>query len=75
MHRSGSSWLSVVPWGIRKMVNWVRRQYGNIPIYITENGLSDRNGSLSDEHRIYFYRHYIDELLKGDTLIPLTTVH
>ncbi|XP_025089742.1 lactase-phlorizin hydrolase-like isoform X2 [Pomacea canaliculata] len=65
---SGSSWLSVVPWGIRKMVNWVRRQYGNIPIYITENGLSDRNGSLSDEHRIYFYRHYIDELLKAINL-------
>ena len=47
------------------MVNWVRRQYGDIPIYITENGVSDRNASLSDEHRIYYYRNYINELLKG----------
>nr|KAG5708130.1 hypothetical protein BaRGS_002866 [Batillaria attramentaria] len=61
---SGSSWLTVNPFGIRKMVNWIRRQYGDVPIYITENGLSDKNASLSDEHRIYYYRNYINELLK-----------
>ncbi|XP_070205868.1 lactase/phlorizin hydrolase-like isoform X2 [Littorina saxatilis] len=63
--KSGSSWLRVVPWGIRKMVNWVRRQYGEIPIFITENGVSDRNASLNDEHRVYMYRSYLNELLKA----------
>ncbi|KAK7499141.1 hypothetical protein BaRGS_00009688 [Batillaria attramentaria] len=65
---SGSSWLTVNPFGIRKMVNWIRRQYGDVPIYITENGLSDKNASLSDEHRIYYYRNYINELLKAINL-------
>lgn len=36
-----------------------------MPVYVTENGVSDRNGSLVDYHRIHFYRLYINEMLKG----------
>jgi lactase-phlorizin hydrolase len=67
-NRSGSSWLKVTPWGLRKALNWVRNQYGDVPIYITENGVSDRNGSLQDDHRIYYYKHYINNVLKGEFL-------
>ncbi|XP_067663553.1 lactase/phlorizin hydrolase-like [Haliotis asinina] len=63
--RSGSPWLLVVPWGMRKMLNWVRNTYGNIPIYLNENGLSDNNGTLDDQHRINFFRAYINEVLKA----------
>jgi lactase-phlorizin hydrolase len=49
LYRSGSSWLKVTPWGLRKALNWVRNHYGNVPIYITENGVSDKNGSLQDD--------------------------
>lgn len=64
--RSGSSWLKVTPVGIRRMLNWVKYTYGDIPIYITENGVSDRNGSLQDEHRISYYKQYINNVLKGN---------
>ena len=48
------------------MVNWMKRQYGaDVPIYITENGMSDRNGTLEDGHRVNYYRGYINELMKG----------
>jgi lactase-phlorizin hydrolase len=57
--------LKVTPWGLRKALNWVRNHYGNVPIYITENGVSDKNGSLQDDHRIYYYKHYINNVLKG----------
>jgi len=67
-HRSGSSWLYVTPFAQRGMTNWIRRRYGDVPIYITENGLSDRNGSLEDHHRVNFYRQYINELMKGRML-------
>ncbi|XP_046557696.1 lactase-phlorizin hydrolase-like [Haliotis rubra] len=63
--RSGSPWLLVVPWGMRKTLNWVRNTYGNIPIYLNENGLSDNNGTLDDQHRIDFFRAYINEVLKA----------
>ena len=69
MSRGGSSWLYVTPIGIRKMMNWIKKEYGaDVPIYITENGLSDRIGNLDDMHREYYYKHYINQLLKGRTL-------
>ena len=68
-HRSGSSWLKIVPYGVRKLLNWCKKNYGNIPIYITENGVSDRKGNLDDRARIYFYKHYITNIFKGDSKV------
>ena len=62
--RSGSSWLWVSPFGLRKNLNWIKNTY-NYPVYVTENGVSDRNGSLHDVHRVNYYRSYINEMLKG----------
>ncbi|KAF4520138.1 hypothetical protein B566_EDAN008956 [Ephemera danica] len=38
---SAAGWLKVVPWGFRKVLNWVKNQYGDIPVIITENGYAD----------------------------------
>jgi beta-glucosidase/6-phospho-beta-glucosidase/beta-galactosidase len=60
--------LAVTPVFMRRMVNWLADQYGrDLPIYVTENGFSDRQGNLDDMHRIYYYKHYINQLLKGIT--------
>ena len=50
---------------IRKLLNWIRDEYGDIDIIITENGTSDNQGNLDDSHRIYFYKHYLNNILKG----------
>ena len=64
--RAGSSWLYVTPFGIRKQMTWIADQIGaDVPIYITENGFSDLIGNLDDLHREYYYKHYINQLLKG----------
>ena len=63
--RAASSWLYVTPFGIRKMMSWIQEEYGaTVPVYITENGFSDRIGNLDDMQREYFYKHYINQLLK-----------
>ena len=64
-HSSGSGWLKVTPFGLRKILNWIKNHYNNMPVYVTENGISDKNGSLTDFHRIHYYRTYINEMLKG----------
>ena len=53
----------VVPWGTRKLLNWINYNY-KIPVLITENGMSD-DGRLLDTDRIKYYRSYINEVLKG----------
>ncbi len=67
MHfRAASTWLKVAPFGIRKLMNWIGKTYGpEIDIYITENGFSDFLGNLDDLQRVYYYKHYLNQLLKG----------
>nr|CAD7458315.1 unnamed protein product [Timema tahoe] len=61
---SAASWLKIVPWGIRKQLNWIKDQYGNPPLLITENGYADY-GDLSDTNRIIYYASYLDQVLSA----------
>ena len=72
-----SDWLYVVPWGMRKLLNWIKDNYGNPPVYITENGTSDANGMLNDQHRVDYHRQYISQVLKGyqQTIIISVVLH
>lgn len=55
-----SSWLFLIPGGIRECLKWVKKIYGDIPVLITENGWSD-NGELEDNDRInYLHVNYVD---------------
>ena len=67
-----SGWLHVVPWGFRKMLNWVAERYGNPGIYVTENGCDVPNESalplkqaLNDDFRVNFYRDYIGNMVEA----------
>ena len=55
----------VTPFGIRRLLNWAAVEYGNPDIYVTENGFSDRQGNIDDLQRIYYYKHYINQILKA----------
>ncbi|KAJ8416700.1 hypothetical protein AAFF_G00325780 [Aldrovandia affinis] len=66
---SGSSWLKVTPPGFRKILNFIKDEYGDPPIYITENGISERGQiNLNDVHRIHYYENYINQALKANVL-------
>ncbi|KAJ1520157.1 hypothetical protein ONE63_004373 [Megalurothrips usitatus] len=63
---SGASpWLKVVPWGFRKLLVWVRDQFENPPLLVTENGYSDLPGTLQDKDRIVYYTSYLGQLLNA----------
>ena len=51
---AASVWLKVVPWGLRKLLVWIKEEYGNPEVIITENGFSD-TGELNDCRRINYY--------------------
>lgn len=48
--------FKVTPWGMRKLLNWVSKTYGNPDIIVTENGSADNDGKLNDKQRIRFIR-------------------
>ncbi|XP_065625528.1 vicianin hydrolase-like [Quercus suber] len=67
-------WLYVYPKGIRELVLYIKKNYNNPMIYITENGVADENNSslpikdvLKDSLRIrYHYAHlsYLSKAIK-----------
>jgi beta-glucosidase/6-phospho-beta-glucosidase/beta-galactosidase len=61
---SASFWLKVVPWGIRKLLNWVDQNYDHPEIFITENGFSD-TGELDDQDRINYHAEYLSNILQA----------
>jgi len=56
---------AVVPWGCRKLLEWISERYDNPDIYITENGCAyddaPINGDVNDQRRIDFYAGYLEE--------------
>lgn len=52
----------VAPEGFRDVLRELATKYGNPPIFITENGVSD-NGTLSDYSRISYYHEYLKQML------------
>ena len=57
-----------IPWGIRRLLNFIKEEYGNPPIIITENGFSEEGSSnvVNDWWRKNYYFNYLNEILKGD---------
>ncbi|GAB5575627.1 lactase-like protein isoform X2 [Prionailurus iriomotensis] len=53
------------PWGTRRLLNWIKEEYGDIPIYITENGVGLTNPKVEDTDRIFYHKTYINEALKA----------
>ncbi|KAI8126151.1 Myrosinase 1 [Lucilia cuprina] len=59
---SGSVWLKVVPKGMYNLLMWIKREYNNPNVIVTENGVSDRGG-LEDYARVDYYNMYLSAVL------------
>ncbi|KAK6156426.1 hypothetical protein DH2020_010674 [Rehmannia glutinosa] len=64
--KAASSWLYMVPWGLRKLLNYIAMRYNNPPVYITENGMDDEDDPtsplhemLDDKLRVSYYKGYL----------------
>lgn len=49
------------PEGLRKQMAWLKQQYGDLEIMITENGLPTYDG-LNDTTRVDFYKSHLEQV-------------
>ncbi|KAL5722000.1 beta-glucosidase [Ranunculus cassubicifolius] len=68
--KANSNWLYIVPWGMYKAVTYVKEQYGNPTVVLSENGMDDPGHvtlpkALHDTKRINYYQTYLIELKKA----------
>ncbi|XP_006874426.1 PREDICTED: klotho [Chrysochloris asiatica] len=60
--------VAVVPWGLRRVLNWLKSKYGDFPVYIMANGIDDDPQDAEDQLRVHYIRHYVNEALKAYVL-------
>uniref|UniRef100_A0A3B4ZZP8 Lactase n=1 Tax=Stegastes partitus TaxID=144197 RepID=A0A3B4ZZP8_9TELE len=66
---SGSFWLKITPFGFRRLLKFIKEEYGNPSVYVTENGISERGVvDLNDVFRVHYYETYINQGLKARLL-------
>uniref|UniRef100_UPI00358E3F32 lactase/phlorizin hydrolase-like isoform X1 n=2 Tax=Myxine glutinosa TaxID=7769 RepID=UPI00358E3F32 len=64
--KSAASWLRCVPWGLRRLLNFVKEEYGDLDVWITENGWADDETDLLDDaERILYVKAHLNEILKA----------
>ncbi|GMH11421.1 hypothetical protein Nepgr_013262 [Nepenthes gracilis] len=70
--KGGSFWLYIVPWGIRKTLNYIAQKYNNPPVYVTENGVADEekrsaqlHEMLDDKLRVNYFKDYIAQVAQA----------
>nr|CAH7741390.1 unnamed protein product [Callosobruchus chinensis] len=59
-----SIWLKVTPWGLKKLLKYLKDTYNNPEIIITENGYSD-TGELEDDKRISYIKQHLNVILEA----------
>ncbi|CAD6260548.1 unnamed protein product [Miscanthus lutarioriparius] len=64
--QAASSWLYIYPQGFRDLLLYVKKNYGNPTVYITENGVDEVNNkslplqeALKDSTRIEYYHKHL----------------
>ncbi|KAL0374689.1 UNVERIFIED_CONTAM: Oleuropein beta-glucosidase [Sesamum radiatum] len=64
--QAASDWLFIVPYGIRNLILHTKNKYNDPIIYITENGVNEKNDrtvniaqALKDDYRIKFHQDHL----------------
>ncbi|CAH2097407.1 unnamed protein product [Euphydryas editha] len=56
-------WFYIYPEGIRKQLAWLKEEYGDIEILITENGCASSSPYQYDEVRVEYYKDHLEQIL------------
>ncbi|XP_061902953.1 klotho [Entelurus aequoreus] len=71
-HMIDTTWIMsprpVVPWGLRKALNWVKEHYPDVSVYVMANGVQEDPARFKDSLRVFYLYNYINEALKAFTV-------
>ncbi|XP_055325700.1 myrosinase 1-like [Sitodiplosis mosellana] len=59
--KSASEWLYSFPQGLGDILKWIKNEYNNPDVIITENGWSDK-GELEDDGRIAYFHDHLQQV-------------
>ncbi|XP_052759311.1 myrosinase 1-like [Galleria mellonella] len=61
---AGNGWLIPYPEGFRYLLKWIKQEYGDVKILVTENGYStEAVNYIHDDDRLKYHKDYINQML------------
>ncbi|CAN6820894.1 unnamed protein product, partial [Brassica oleracea] len=58
--------FDVLPWGLEGVLKYIKQNYGNLPVYILENGQpTNQHSSINDLGRVEYLHAYIAAVLNS----------
>ncbi|XP_068624871.1 myrosinase 1-like [Battus philenor] len=60
--RGASSWFWSNAPGLRQKLKWLKKNYGDMEIFITENGFSTFSSRLDDEDRVQYFKSHLEQV-------------
>lgn len=64
LRTSGVGWLNFYPKGLYNMLMWIKKEYNNPNVIITESGVASKQG-IEDEERVDYLNMYLEEALNA----------
>ncbi|XP_047505951.1 myrosinase 1-like [Pieris napi] len=61
--KAGLAWLVSYPPGFRRLLLWLKQQFGDIEFKIMENGYATSEPIMYDEERVMYYRDHLEQVL------------
>ncbi|XP_055842497.1 myrosinase 1-like [Episyrphus balteatus] len=62
--RAKADWVYCIPQGLESLLKYLRDEYNNVEVKITENGWVD-SGELNDDNRIRYFKSHIQAVLNA----------
>lgn len=54
--------LQIYPQGLRKVLRYLKQEYGDIEIIIMENGFATYDSALEDSDRVEYYKEHLEQV-------------
>lgn len=63
--RAKSTWLYSVPEGLHDLLVWIKNNYNNVKVYVTENGWSDEPMQIEDDGRVKYLNEHLSAISRA----------
>ncbi|CAH0717629.1 unnamed protein product, partial [Brenthis ino] len=60
---AATNWFYVNAPGFRHQLRWLKKNYGDVEIFITENGFAGYDFGLKDYDRVQYYKDHLEQVL------------
>ncbi|CAH4023456.1 unnamed protein product [Pieris brassicae] len=59
---TSSKWLFEYPEGLRRLLSWLKKNYGDVEYRIMENGYASDKRDLNDVDRVHYYKTHLEQV-------------